>query len=416
MVVFFVMALSPGGVGGSMLNVEGELDSKTREALRNYYNERYGLDRPLYEQYFRWLNKISPVGVKSTAEGFPHGETFGTSLGFKWPDLGQRMLNQRPVASLFAERLPVTILLNVLSLPLIYLIAIPAGMYMARHRGKDIDVIGGASFLALWSIPTIWAGVMFVGYFANREFLYLFPTGRISSIEAPDMAFLPTTLAGWSGVIGFMIYVSLLAGAAMAIVFLILELISVIRRAINPSVGSIRSSLIAMVITAALFGLCFLLIRMSGLPTQMPEDRGWLFDRLWHLVLPVLCLTYAGFATLAKLMRGSLLDNLSSHYVRTARAKGVSDKDVLWHHAFRNSLLPLITVAASILPGLLGGSIIVESIFSIPGMGSLMIEAINTREREVVLASTMVVGLLGLLCILLADLAYVLADPRVSYQ
>ena len=127
-------------------------------------------------------------------------------------------------------------------------------------------------------------------------------------------------------------------------------------------------------------------------------------------------MVYVGFASLAKLMRGALLESLSSHYVRTARAKGVSEHDVLWRHAFRNSLLPLITVAAGILPGLLAGSVVIEKIFSVPGMGLLMIDAIFARDREVILASTLIGGILGMLCILLADLAYVFADPRVSYD
>jgi peptide/nickel transport system permease protein len=89
---------------------------------------------------------------------------------------------------------------------------------------------------------------------------------------------------------------------------------------------------------------------------------------------------------------------------------------VLWRHAFRNSLLPLITIAAGIIPALLAGSVIVEQIFSIPGMGKLTLEAIWARDRELVLAGALVSGLLGLLSILLADLCYAIADPRVSYD
>ena len=89
---------------------------------------------------------------------------------------------------------------------------------------------------------------------------------------------------------------------------------------------------------------------------------------------------------------------------------------VLWRHAFRNSLLPLITVAASLLPGLLAGSVIVESIFSIPGMGKMAIDAINARDRELVLATTVLGGVLGLVSILVADICYAIADPRVSYE
>ena len=144
--------------------------------------------------------------------------------------------------------------------------------------------------------------------------------------------------------------------------------------------------------------------------------RGFMFDRLWHLALPVICLSYGGFAFLSRLTRSAMLENLQADYARTARAKGVDESTVLWTHVFRNSLLPLITVSASLLPGLLGGSVIVESIFSIDGMGKLVVEAVKGRDRELVLSITMISGMLTLLGYLVADLMYAIADPRVSYD
>jgi ABC-type dipeptide/oligopeptide/nickel transport system permease component len=115
-------------------------------------------------------------------------------------------------------------------------------------------------------------------------------------------------------------------------------------------------------------------------------------------------------------MRASMLENLAADFVRTARAKGVSDHAVLFRHVLRNSILPLITVAAGILPGLLGGSLIVEKIFSINGMGNLMIDAIYMRDRELVLSVTFVISIISTMSLLLADICYALADPRVSYE
>ena len=143
---------------------------------------------------------------------------------------------------------------------------------------------------------------------------------------------------------------------------------------------------------------------------------GFLADRLRHLVLPVVCLSYGGFAFLSKLVRTSMLENLLSDFARTARAKGVREPDVLWRHVFRNSLLPLITVSAGILPALLGGSVIVETIFSIDGMGKLAVEAVKGRDRELVLSLTLISGFLTLIGYLVADLCYAVADPRVSYE
>jgi peptide/nickel transport system permease protein len=145
-------------------------------------------------------------------------------------------------------------------------------------------------------------------------------------------------------------------------------------------------------------------------------DRGWLLDTGWHLVLPIVCLSYGGSAFLTKLMRGSILENLGADYVRTARAKGLNENVILYRHVFRNSVLALITVAASILPSLLGGSVVVESIFSIPGMGKLDVEAVQNRDRELVLAITLIGGVIVLLSQILRDIMYAIADPRVVYE
>src|SRR5690606_26526427 len=103
-------------------------------------------------------------------------------------------------------------------------------------------------------------------------------------------------------------------------------------------------------------------------------DGGWLpgyiLDTLWHICLPVLCLVYTGFAVLSKQTRAAMLDNFNADYVRTAKAKGVSAKDVIFRHVFRNSLLPLITLFVAIFPAMLSGSVIIEKIFSVPGMGN----------------------------------------------
>jgi peptide/nickel transport system permease protein len=134
------------------------------------------------------------------------------------------------------------------------------------------------------------------------------------------------------------------------------------------------------------------------------------------MALPVFCLSYAGLAVISKLTRASVLENLRADFVRTARAKGVGESAVLWRHVFRNSLLPLITVAAHILPGMLAGSVVIEVIFSIQGMGKLIVEAIRLKDQEVVMAVTMIAGVLTLLSNVLADVLYAAADPRVSYE
>lgn len=143
---------------------------------------------------------------------------------------------------------------------------------------------------------------------------------------------------------------------------------------------------------------------------------GYLLDMVWHIVGPVLCLVYTGFAVLSKQTRAAMLDNFNADYVRTAKAKGVANRDVIFRHVLRNSLLPLITMAVSIFPAMLSGSVVIEKIFSIEGMGKLALDAINLRDREIILATTLMIGAINLLALLLADVLYAVADPRISYD
>jgi peptide/nickel transport system permease protein len=132
--------------------------------------------------------------------------------------------------------------------------------------------------------------------------------------------------------------------------------------------------------------------------------------------MPALALGTYYAAITARFVRGAMLDVLNADYVRTARAKGVGERDVLYRHVLRNSLIPLITFAAYLLPALIGGAIIVETIFSVPGMGRLGVESIFYKDRDVVLGVALVAGVLGLTGNLLADICYAIADPRVAYD
>jgi len=137
-------------------------------------------------------------------------------------------------------------------------------------------------------------------------------------------------------------------------------------------------------------------------------------DRLLHLVLPAFVLGVASAAGMARHMRGSMLDVLRSDYIRTARAKGLSERQVLMKHALRNAAIPIVTLVGLSLPFLLGGAVITERIFSWPGMGSLMVESIYTRDYPVVLAINFVVAAMVILGNLLADVGYALLDPRIA--
>jgi peptide/nickel transport system permease protein len=439
LVVFTVMALAPGGISADSLVNGMDMKPEQKQALRDYYNKRYGLDDPMPLQYLRWLNNVSPIGFTFDEAHEINGFSFT-----KGSDLGDSFNYGRPVADLIGERLPITLLLNVITIPLIYIIAIIIGMNAARDRGGRFDVTSNVIMLALWSIPSMLAGVLMIGFFASIQHWQWFPTSGLSSREALDMPFMPHWSSLWdvAKVFVLMIFgiissymlsqwhqvkarvaiaavVGLVMGVWMAYTHASFMLFNWI---FFPLLGAFTLALLAWT-KVATFRTGGLLMFGAGLGLMLAVQlssgnflRGFLLDRAWHLVLPIIALSYGSFAVLAKIMRTSILENLNADYARTARAKGVPESDVLWKHVFRNSLLPLITILAALLPSLLGGSIIIEEIFSIEGMGQLVIEATKSRDREVVLSITLIAGLLTLLGYLISDFLYTLVDPRIQYD
>lgn len=138
-------------------------------------------------------------------------------------------------------------------------------------------------------------------------------------------------------------------------------------------------------------------------------------DRLWHLALPVACYVAGNFAMLTLLMKNSLLDQMGADYVRTVLAKGATRRRAVWGHALRNSLIPIATGFGGILTVMFAGSVIIEKVFEIPGMGLLSLEAIGGRDYPVFMAILSLTSILGLLGQILSDFCYVLIDPRIRF-
>lgn len=154
-----------------------------------------------------------------------------------------------------------------------------------------------------------------------------------------------------------------------------------------------------------------------GLGKLSAEAPFW--NRFWetahHMVLPVICFAYPSFAFLSRQMRGGLISSLSQDYIRTAKAKGLPETEVVWKHALRNSLLPIITLFGSVFPMAIGGSIVLEYIFSIPGMGNLGYYAVLSRDYPVVYTVMMFSAILTLVGYLISDILYAWVDPRITY-
>ena len=136
----------------------------------------------------------------------------------------------------------------------------------------------------------------------------------------------------------------------------------------------------------------------------------------WHLTLPIICYTYGGLAFISRQMRGAMINSLSQDYVRTARAKGLDEEKVLWKHAIKNSLLPIITLFANVFPLAISGAVVLEIIFSIPGMGKTAYEALVARNYPVVYTIVMFSAILTLVGYLVADILYAVVDPRIKFD
>ena len=143
---------------------------------------------------------------------------------------------------------------------------------------------------------------------------------------------------------------------------------------------------------------------------------GKLADIAWHLVLPLGCLTYGALAALSRYMRTGLLEVIQADYIRTARAKGLPERVVIGKHALRNGLLPILTLLSELLPAVLGGSVIIEYIFGIPGIGLWTVESIYQRDYNVIMGVQLLSTVLVLVGILLTDIGYALVDPRIRYN
>jgi len=142
----------------------------------------------------------------------------------------------------------------------------------------------------------------------------------------------------------------------------------------------------------------------------------YLWDLFKHAILPLACMTYGTFAYLSRQMRAGMIETIRQDYIRTARAKGLSERVVILKHALRNSMIPVITLFASALPLLIGGSLIVEVVFQINGMGRYAFEGLLLRDYNIVMATTTFSAVMTLFGVLFSDITYALVDPRISYD
>ena len=310
LITFLIIQLAPGNPVERKLSLdEGIKAEEITKEIVEQTKKLYGLDKPIYVRYWIWLKQI-------------------TTLNF-----GESYKDHRPVIDKIKERLPITLTLNLISIFLVYITAIPIGIFSAIRDGTLADRITTFILFALYSIPSFWLAMMLIYFLGGGEYWDIFPIYGIQSANSDGFTFFQKAT-----------------------------------------------------------------------------------DFLWHITLPVICLSYADLASLSRYQKGSLLEVLRDNYVRTARSKGLKESKVILKHVLRNSLIPIITIVSSILPAMIGGSVIIESIFSIPGIGQLGFEAILSRDYPLIMAIATISAFLTLIGILIADIIYVLIDPRITFE
>lgn len=281
-------------------------------------------------------------------------------------DLGESIRFKRPVTQLVAERLPMTIELGLFALIVAALIGIPAGILSALRRNSAIDVATMIGSNIGVSMPVFWLGLMLAYVFAlllKDTPFQLPPSGRLSS--------------GISSTPFYEVY------------------------RWNVPEGTPLFSLLAFFSNLYIFNA---IITLNG---QV------LLDALRHLILPALALATIPIAIIARMTRSAMLDVLGRDYVRTARSKGLPELGVVLRHAFRNALLPIVTITGLQLGAVFSGAVLTETIFGLAGVGRMLYEAITARDYPIIQGFTLVIAVGYVAANLLVDVSYALFDPRI---
>ena len=302
-ITFVIMHLAPGDPTSIRYGLNPEVSESARARLK----EMYGLEKPLFTQFIMWMRRVIVF------------------------DFGNSFIDDRPVITKIGERLPATLLLNIVSLFFIYLICIPLGVSSAVKANSPYDKITTVAVFVGYATPSFWFALLLIMFFG----VYL----------------------GWFPISG-----------------------------------------------------------MRPWYVEYYTFFASLKDLLWRLVLPVAATSLLSLAGLSRYMRSGMLETLQQDYIRTARAKGLKESRIFYRHALKNALLPIITIASMILPALIGGSLIIETIFAWPGMGRLGYEAIMNYDYPTVMGVVVIAAFLTLLGLVIADIMYAIVDPRIRYE
>jgi len=300
LITFTVIHLAPG----NPVEVQTEMSLKVTAQAKENLKKLYGLDKPLHVQYLNWITRFVKL------------------------DFGKSFVDGRKVLDKIAERIPITLTINILSMLIIFLIAIPIGILSATKQYSLFDKLSTVFVFVGFSTPAFWLALLLMILFGVN--MGILPISGIQSIDVSEMG---------------------------------------------------------------------------------PFDR--LLDWIRHLILPVGISAFGGIAGLSRYSRSSMLEVIRQDYIKTARAKGLKESKVIFRHAFRNALMPIVTILGLSVPGLIGGGVIFETIFAIPGMGQLFYASTMARDYPTIMGILVIGAILTLFGNLIADISYALVDPRV---
>ena len=300
LITFAVIHLAPG----DPVEVQTEMSLKVTAQAKENLKKLYGLDKPFHERYLDWLGRFAKL------------------------DFGKSFVDGRNVFDKIVERIPITLTINVFSMLIILIIAIPVGVLSATKQYSLFDKLSTVLVFIGFSTPTFWLALLLMILFGVN--MGILPISGIQSIDVSGMS---------------------------------------------------------------------------------PFER--VMDWARHLILPVGISAFGGIAGLSRYSRSSMLEVIRHDYIKTARAKGLEESKVIFRHAFRNALMPIVTILGLSVPGLIGGGVIFETIFAIPGMGQLFYASTMARDYPTIMGILVIGAILTLLGNLIADISYAMVDPRV---
>lgn len=309
LISFFIIHLAPGKPTDIFTELNPKITPEARERLEKYY----GLDKPVIVQYGMWLKRVVRLDF---------GESFSSD---RRPVIEKIWDEKRP---LIERRVFVTFMINLISMILILIIAIPIGISSATRQNSLYDKITTTGVFIGFAVPSFWLALLLMILFGVH--LHWLPISQLKSMNFDSLSL-----------------------------------------------------------------------------------TGKIWDLIKHLTLPIFVSAFTGLAADSRFMRGSMLEVIRQDYVTVARAKGLPDRTVIYKHAFRNALLPIITLIGLNVGSLIGGSVIFENIFGIPGMGQLFYMSVMTRDYPMVMCILTIGAVLTLFGNLMADIGYMIADPRI---